>query len=85
MKTLTSLVATSVLLIGAATANAAYLNQDNMAQEAANSRENVYEFTDEIPDFFSDTEQNTASIDGRPATDNLLNVVASYTLHPDDH
>ena len=85
MKTLTSLVATSVLLIGAASANAAYFNDDNSLKERANSRETVYEYTDTIPDYFSHNDENAARIETPNSTSNALNVIASFISHPDDN
>ena len=85
MKTLTSLVATSVLLIGAASANAAYFNDETSVKQSANSRETVYEYTDTIPDYFSHNEENAARIETNDSTSNTLNVIASFISHPDDN
>jgi len=90
MKTFTSTVVASVLLLSAAAANASYYHQDSDIQTTASSRENVYEFTDsDLPMFasssISDDNENATRSNGLPHAENLLNVVTSYTKHQFDN
>ena len=85
MKTLTSLMAASVLLISAATANAAYFDQDTLISESANSRENVYEFNDELQAFAPGIDESQIELEQGLQSNILNNVVASVTRHHADN
>ena len=85
MKTLTSLMAASVLLISAATANAAYFDQDTLVSESSSSRENVYEFNDELQAFATGVDESQIDLEDGPYANILNNVVASATRHHADN
>ena len=85
MKTLTSLMAASVLLISAATANAAYFDQDSLVSESSSSRENVYEFNDELQAFAPGVDESQIDLEKGPHANILNNVIASVTRHHADN